>query len=176
MDEMTMTDFRNRIVLENARILFRNFSGLEGKYNKEGDRNFGVLIPGHLARELEKDGWNVKWLEPREEGDPENAFLRVSVAFNKGKKKTGPRVILISSEGRTKLTDETIDLLDDVDIMTTDMIIRPYRWEVNGKTGTKAYLQSMFVTIEESPLDRKYSKVGASSDDAPPWEYDEDYS
>lgn len=174
--DTTMTDFRDRIVLENARMLFRNFSGVEGKYNKDGDRNFGVLIPGHFARELERDGWNVKWLEPREEGDPEDAFIRVSVAFKKGKKKTGPRVILISSEGRTKLTDETIDLLDDVDILTTDMIIRPYRWEVNGKTGIKAYLQSMFVTIEESPLDRKYAAITPSFKEDPPWENDEEDS
>lgn len=39
-------------------------------------------------------------------------------------------------------------LIDDIDILSVDMDIRPYDWEVNGKTGRTAYLQSMQVTQE----------------------------
>ncbi len=32
----------NTVLMEGVRIIFRNFSGKEGQYNREGDRNFAV--------------------------------------------------------------------------------------------------------------------------------------
>jgi hypothetical protein len=39
------------------------------------------------------------------------------------------------------------------------MILRPFTWSVSGKGGIKAYLQSMFVTITEDALERKYGDL-----------------
>lgn len=148
------------ITMENVRIIFRNFAGREGMYNREGERNFAVLLDDpKLVKMLVKDGWNVKYLKPREEGDEEQAYLQVSVNFN-GRP---PRLVMITSRGRTNLTERECEVLDWADIRECDLIVRPYEWVVNGKTGIKAYLQSIFVTIEEDALELKY----ASIDDVP---------
>jgi len=54
--------------IEDAELIFRNFSGKAGKYNVDGERNFAVLLPEDVAQQMLADDWNVKWLEPREEG------------------------------------------------------------------------------------------------------------
>ena len=145
----------NTIVMEGVRIIFRNFAGREGMYNREGDRNFCVLLDHETAEILSKDGWNVKTLSAREEDEEEQPYLQVSVNF-KGRP---PRVVMLTSRGRTTLHEDEVELLDWADIQNVDMIIRPYEWAVNGKTGIKAYLQSIFVTIEEDELELKYSDV-----------------
>jgi len=149
----------NTVLMEGVRIIFRNFAGKEGQYNREGDRNFGVILPPDVAEAMLADGWNVKYLKPREEEDEEETetpWLSVSVNFEKGKP---PKVMLVTERGRTALDANTIEMLDWADITNVDLIVRPYQWEVSGRTGIKAYLQSMYVTIEEDALERKYAEM-----------------
>jgi hypothetical protein len=143
------------VVIENARLIFRNFAGKEGQYNREGDRNFAVLLDDSVAEPMAQDGWNIKWLKAREEGEDEQAYLSVAVNF-KGRP---PKIVMISSRGRTSLNEDEVAVLDWVDIRSADLIIRPYEWVVNGKTGVKAYLQSIYVTIEEDALELKYADL-----------------
>lgn len=151
----------NTVLLEGVRIIFRNFAGKEGQYNREGDRNFGVIIPDQATAEaMIADGWNVKYLKPREDADEgddeETPWISVSVNFDKGRP---PQIMQITSRGKTLLDERSVEMLDWVDITNVDMIIRPYNWEVSGRTGIKAYLQSMYVTIEEDPLAAKYAEL-----------------
>lgn len=139
-------------MVEDAPIIFRNFSGKEGQYNRQGDRNFSVILPMELAAQMLEDGWNVRYLEAREEGDENTPYISVSVNF----KNRPPRVILLTSTSRTQLDEDSVETLDWADIRTADLIARGYDWNVNDKTGTKAYLQSLFVTIEEDALEQKY--------------------
>lgn len=145
--------------LEDVRIAFRNFSGKEGKYNRAGDRNFCVLLPEDIAGQMATDGWNIRHLNPREEGDEPQAYIQVAVNYN-GRP---PRVVMITSRGKTNLDEGMVDILDWADVIKADVIMRPYQWEVNGKTGVKAYLQSIYVTIEEDDLERKYGDVPDSA-------------
>lgn len=149
----------NTVLMENVQIIFRNFAGKEGQYNREGDRNFCVLLDDEMADTFSKDGWNVKTTKEREGdgdemlgGDP---YLPVTVGY-KGRP---PRVVMISSRGRTDLGQDEVELLDYSDIRTVDLIVRPYDWLVNGKQGRKAYLKSIFVTINEDELELKYADV-----------------
>ena len=66
---------------------------------------------------------------------------------------------MITSRGRTNLDESTVEMLDWADITNVDLIVRPYEWSVSGKTGIKAYLQSIYVTVEEDELERKYSEL-----------------
>jgi len=148
-----MADVAKTFMVEDAPIIFRNFAGKEGQYNREGDRNFAVVLPFDVAEQMLADGWNVRYLEAREEGDSDTPYISIAVNF----KNRPPRVVLLTSTTRTQLDEESVEVLDWADIQSADLIARGYDWSVNGKTGTKAYLQSLFVTIEEDALERKYS-------------------
>ena len=41
----------NTVLMEGVQIIFRNFAGREGQYNREGDRNFAVLLDEKVAHE-----------------------------------------------------------------------------------------------------------------------------
>jgi hypothetical protein len=147
-----MADEAKTFMIEDARIIFRNFAGKEGQYNREGDRNFAVVLDHETATAMLADGWNVKYLDAREEGDEDTPYIQVSVNF----KNRPPRVVLLTSNSRTQLDEKTVDVIDWAEIQTVDLIARGYEWAVNDKTGVKAYLQSMFVTIREDALEKKY--------------------
>lgn len=149
----------NNLILENVEILpggFKNFSGKPGQFNAEGDRNFCVVIPEALVPAMENDGWNIKTLEPREESDHAKHFIRVKVRFNSNRP---PKVVMITSGGQTLLDEESIDILDWSDIQSADMAINPYHSEYQGMPHVTGYLKSLYVTIEEDELDRKYADV-----------------
>lgn len=146
----------SNILVENAKLIFRNFKGEKSKMNKNGIRTFCVLLDSSQAKMLQKDGWNVKWLDPREEGDELQAFLQVKVHFGRIK----PKIVAITSFGRTLLTDaEQLSMLDWAEFDNVDMSIRPYNWDVNGKQGVAAYLKTMYATLVEDEFEAKYRDV-----------------
>lgn len=149
------------VMIEGARIIFRNFAGREGQYNREGDRNFGVVLPADIAEQMLEDGWNVKYLRAREENEEPTPWVQVSVSY-KGRP---PRVVMITHRGnppvpqRVTLTEDLVELLDYADLSTVDLILNPYTWAVSGKTGVKAYLKTIFATIQQDELEVKYSEI-----------------
>jgi hypothetical protein len=155
------------VTIEGARLLFRNFSGKEGDMNNAGDRNFNVVLDPEVVPRMLEDGWNIKTLKGKEEGDPDTYILKVKLKFKKPTPEVPeprqPRVILVTSRGRTQLGEEDVSVLDWAEIVNTDLIVSPYIWEMRGNTGITAYVQDLFVTIQENELDLKYADVPLDS-------------
>ena len=150
--------------IDDARITFRNFSGKGGMYNREGDRNFALVIPTEeMAEELTKNGWNVKIKPPREDGEEPFMFMTVKVAFTE----FGPNAFLHSGKAVRRLDEDSISCLDRIDIETIDMDIRPHDWVLqkgtkNEKRGRSAYLREIHVFQR---LDRFAEKYGDMAGD-----------
>lgn len=148
----------NTVLFEDAKIILRNFEGREEKFNQKGDRNFCVVLDDKTAQEMEEDGWNVKHFKPREEGEEGQPYLPISVSY----KHKPPQIWLITNGGknRTLLDEDTCEMVDIVDIATVDFIVSPYSWgPINDKFGIKAYLKTMFITVAEDALVRKYANL-----------------
>jgi hypothetical protein len=135
--------------INDARIVYKNFSGRGDRFNREGDRNFHLVIPTQedcdkLLADKNKfgDGWNVKIKPPREEGDMPFMHMLVKVKFT-GR---GLPVYLVSGNKTVELNEDTIGCLDDIDILSCDMDIRPYDDQLpNGNTFRTAYLSALRV-------------------------------
>lgn len=145
--------------IDDARIIFKNFEGRGDKFNREGDRNFSLLIEDpDTADALADRGWNVKIKPGRDEDEEPFMRLPVKVKFTE----YGPNVYLRTGDRVNKLDEESIGCLDNIDIASVSMDIRPYDWEVNGRTGRTAYLQSMEVVQR---IDRFAARYGGNDID-----------
>lgn len=147
------------VTLMSVQLIYRNFRGEALPFNAKGDRNFNVILDEKTAKAMEKAGWNVKWQEPREEGEPKRPVIKVIVKYRKrdGSPTRPPRIILITSKGKTALTEDMIELLDWANLLGSDLTISPYPYVApDGRTGISAYLQALYVTIREDPLEMKY--------------------
>lgn len=150
-----MPDPGLRITIEEAELLYRNFVGREDRYNQPGDRNFCVYLDDGIADQLKKDGWNVRIQEPREEGDAPRFYLPVAVSF----KYYPPQITLITSTGRKRIDEDTIASFDGMTFTNVDIVCNGSRWGDAEKGGIKAYLKTMFATLEEDELERKYAMM-----------------
>ena len=156
------------ITIRNATLFKTNFSGKEiPPYNPEGRRNFCVFIDDlNVAREMEKDGWNIRWLKPRNEGDQEKAFVSIAVNFTN----RPPKIILLSSRGETRLGEEEVGMLDWAEKEQVDLTINPRYWDDNGRERIKAYLRTLRVRIYEDELeaeiDERYENAPSGAMDA----------
>lgn len=145
---------RGILQIDDARIVYRNFTGAGSKFNREGDRNFAVIIDDEEVKDaLVAEGWNVKIKPPRDVDDTPFMYLPVKLKFTD----RGPTVYLKTGDAVNRLDEESIECLDNIDILSVDMDIRPYDWEVNGKTGRTAYLQSIHVTQVTDRFADRYS-------------------
>ena len=159
---MARTDVPN-ISIDNAQIRFRNFTGEPTKFDRAGGkRTFSVILDPEMADKLREDGWNVKSWEP--EGADEPIYhLPVEISY----KIYPPKIWMISGNKKTMLQEDTISALQYAEFTKVQLIIRPYCWEVNGKSGIKAYVKAMYVTIEEDEFEKEYRNFEDDDEEIP---------
>ena len=146
----------NNINIEGALIIWKNFSGERDKFNP-GKRGFSVVIDDSvMADELRQEGWNIKERPLQEGADPSEQEWTLPVKLNMNRY---TQVWLIVGNHKTLLDENTVAQLDVVDIIDCDISIRPYEWEMSGRTGITAYVDSMYVTIRENKFAEKYADL-----------------
>lgn len=147
---------RGILQIDDAKIIFKNFEGRGDKFNREGDRNFSLLIEDpDTADALINEGWNVRIKPARDEDEGPFMRLPVKVKFTE----YGPSAYLKTGDRLNKLDEDSIACLDNIEIESVDLDIRPFDWEVNGKTGRTAYLQSIHVTQRIDRFAARYANM-----------------
>lgn len=152
---------RGILQIDNARITFLNFKGEKSKYNPNGNREFSLVIePGRIDNDemvlsaeeirdiLKRDtnqygvGWNIKTKPPRDEDDTPFIYMPVKLKMN-----DSTTVYLKTGDKLIQLDDESVGMLDDIDIANVDLDIRPYDDTMpNGTPFRAAYVKAMCVT------------------------------
>lgn len=142
--------------IEDADVRWWNLTGRPQGLNPEGKRTFTIFLSNELAEQLSKDGWNVRMVSNRNDDDQEDQpVLNVEARYD-----IKPPQIYMVGYGRNQLlNEETVGLLDDVEKTSVDLIVFPYRWTMNDRTGIKAYVKLMYVNIKENRISRKYADM-----------------
>ena len=156
-----MKNFVENITIEDARIIFRNFSGTGSKFNREGQRNFCVVLEDQDAvNELKAIGWGIKELKPRSEDEDPTYYIKVNVSYEY----TPPVVYIVVGDKKTPIGEDAIGSIDHLEIKQADVVIRPYQWNVNGKEGVAAYLKTLYIVVAQDTVSEKYADLEATAE------------
>lgn len=144
--------------ISDAKITYRNFSGKATPYRPAGQRTFAVIIPNEeIAQDMTEKGWNVRMRPPHDEGDIPEWYIEVKVSFDI----VPPKIYMVTKNRKQLLTEDLVGELDSVDIDYCDIELNPYHWgPINGKSGIKAYLKTMYVNVIEDSFADKYKFIG----------------
>lgn len=149
----------NDINITDGQIAYSNFSGRPTQFNPNGGvRTVTFVIPNDIAEQLKEDGWNIR--EQAINEDEVRYLLEAKLTFRTREgKPRDPKIFIVRNDGLMHVTEETVDTLDRADILNIDAVIGPSYWEWGGRKGIAAYVNSMYVTIKENPIDEKYRKM-----------------
>lgn len=161
---MRTEDFKkpSPLIMEGARIMWPNFAGKEKEFNEEGDRNFCVAIEDpELVNKLVEDKWNVRiWMpKPGDDGeDPKPVhYIKVKVSF-KFNDARAPKIVMVTARNQVLLDESSVGILDTERIANADLTIVPRVWDDHGEPKVKAYLKTLYATIEEDEWANKYGQ------------------
>lgn len=147
---------------------WRNFSGGPTKFDPRNTKMFfEIFLSDDEAEKIKALGYNVKWLEPRNDSEPKQAHLRIFVNYNVPAR-FQPKVWLVPDGERPELQKEdTIGLFDGADIKRAKIQVRPYDWELaSGSKGTKAMLNQAYIVLEEDDFGAEFYE-GTGEEEVP---------
>lgn len=155
------TGQRETVLIRDARIIYRNFTGKPGPYNEEGDRSFSVMLDENLAEQLGAQGLNVKPIRKRDEDEAQLYHLPVAVSY----KIRPPRVYTVTGDGerlplrKQAMPEDIVHMLDMLDLGDCHMMLAVSNYDVRGSKGKKCYLQSFFGHVVMDELEQEYASV-----------------
>ena len=153
---------RKLLKLNNPEIFMINFAGRITDNNPKGHRQFAVKIPTEeLAIQMKEEGWAVWYTKESEKYGPPQACITVEMRYHHEKELEylNPKIYKVTSRKKTLLTEDLVADLERDEIIDIDLWINPSHWTVNGKSGIKAYVDTMWVTIEEDDTVLKYAHL-----------------
>lgn len=171
---LTINHEDDTIIFDRAQIPFgnwRNFSGGPTRFNRSNtQRFFEVFLTDEEAQRLKDLGWNVKWLEGRNESEPKQAHMQVFINLDVPAR-FKPKMWLTRTKGNPILMDgELLSQLDSDNITRAKLQIRPYDWKLdNGTSGRKAMLKQAYFTIEEDDFGAEFYQDEYDGDEEIPF-------
>lgn len=161
-----------KITMRNVVVRFPNFDGAASGYNPAGNRNFNILLTEDEASELREKGFYVK-SKIRDDGMVLET-LKINVSY---RGYSAPKIIVICRGEQIEYTeDDDLSKIDGLyktgSVIKTDLRFSPYRnKDRTDNYGYSAYLDSIYITIEDDPLAAEYdamcSSYTPSDDDVP---------
>lgn len=134
--------------VENAVVIYRNFSGAPTNFNPQGGkRTFCLCLPNQWAEILKQEGWNIKERQ-FEDGD---VLQYTEIVVNENS--TYPPHLYLISEFMGKKTlnllpPELYKKLDQDMIVGLDMEIHPFEHGRGVAGAKKGYLKNLWATLQ----------------------------
>ncbi len=155
MAETEQQNWIDDLEIANANVKwgFSHFDGRADTFNDEGDHNFTLILSEEQAQELMNEGWNIRTMDGREDGDPPEYLLKVKISY----RFEAPKIYII--KGTRKFRADETDLAD-IKRSTCDqldVIITPSRWVHGRESGVTAYVKEMYAKIRESRFSAAYA-------------------
>ena len=171
--------------VDNARIIWTNFAGVEKDFNHSGKRNFVWAIPDvlnfrdgqisglELAQRLAGEGYNIKHRSSRDGLDGEEFdHVRIDISYETAKGQPieeinpdwYPRIYLLDDNNcALEITRDGIGMLDGKRILYAYFEFRPCPWNFNNKTGTAAKLKRIFLNVRKDPLADRFRIIDSQA-------------
>lgn len=159
----------NLLEIADARLIFKNFSGKPDIFSGSETPTFGVLIPAeavvfderigkYFTRECDiipefASGIIAHKLKPRHEDDDPAYWLKIKINMDRD---NPPKIYVDRAGEKSRLTKETIKVLDYADIDKASMQLSVYNWSMAGSSGRSLYLKNLICFINENDFMSKY--------------------
>lgn len=151
----------NLFKISSPEIFMINFAGRKSDANPQGHRQFAMKIPSQeLADKMAEEGWSVWYTKESEKYGEPNPCITVEMRwhYEDDLKHLSPKIYRCTRKNPegVLLTEDIVGDLEDDDIEDIVLWINPRRWTVNGKSGIKAYVHSMWLKVEDSNPSAKF--------------------
>lgn len=135
-----------KLIIENAVLFYKNFSGEVSDSNPYAYRSFCVYIDPDSVSQMEEDGWIVKFRKQRDPEDDPRPYIQVAVSY----KVFSPTIIQLRDDlPPIRHDDESICTLDKSHFEKVDVNIYGSLQKRGGKQWLKAYLTSMVFKLSD---------------------------